>query len=140
MIIPKNVLIRNLVKKPLMKHANISIKKFSLSGVNSKDMYKKRLNSNLRKRLNSLLSYNTIKDDEVADFLSLLDERLRMEGSDLDEAVNRSRMMDITYGTYSKRYNTQEDTICDDADLGFIEFYTDFHNSEKFKNKNGLDI
>lgn len=140
MIIPKNVLIRNNVKKPLAEHANISIKKFSLSEVNSKDMYKKRINSNLRKRLNSLLSCNTIKDDEVADFLSLLDERLRMEGSDLEEAVNNSKLLDTKYGSYSKRYNTKEPVLCEDADLGFIEFYIDFHSSEKFKRENGITV
>lgn len=140
--IPKNTIVRDNVRKNLRKILpDVCINKFSSSGNNPDWDYKKRLNANLRKRLNSLISQNTIRSNELGEFLGLLEERLMLEGMDLQTGLNEKKALEDTYGKYTKRLNVYTDIYTEDNDCGgFIPYVSDVHVTDKFKEEGGFLI
>lgn len=137
MEIPKNTLIRNKgFKKIMKKNPDCAIEQIPES---SEITYKKRLNQNLRNRLQTLLSYNEIRLDDVADLLSLLETRIELENISLSEAMIRKEKLDEKFGKYTKRYTTSYD-IKVDKKCGFIP-YEHMHKLTADERKNlGLPL
>lgn len=137
----KNTIVRDKVKKNLKKSSVVvPISKFSSAGNNPDWDYKKRLNANLRKRLGSLLSYNSLRPSEIGEFLGLLEERLKMDGFSLKDGMKEKEKLEKLYGKYEKRLNTEEDIFTEDKDCGFIFYVNDTHVTDKFREEAGFPI
>lgn len=132
--IPKNVILRNKVSKNIQKggESNPPITKMPKGVYSEINRLTKRVNSNLRKRLNSMLAYNSISVEEAADFIELFIERLRIDGISMEEVDGKRRELNEKYGNYEKHFNADEVIETEIDDCGFIPFESDFHRSKPF--------
>lgn len=137
MKIEKNILIRNKAVKKLKKKLNKEYPIYPLD--ESEILFKKRVNQNMRNRLQTMLSYDEIRIEDVADFLSLLDERLSLEGMMFDSALEKKEEMDDIYGKYNKRYSTM-DEVDIPIDIGFIEYEVKRKLTSEKREKLGMKL
>lgn len=121
MKIPNNTMMRNKAIKRIEKKEGgiVPIEPFPDETEHWEEQYKKRLNQNLRNRLQTMLSYNEIRLEDVGDFLSLLEERLNVEDMFLETALKTKERLDDEYGSYSKRYTTIAE-LKTKADCGYL--------------------
>lgn len=120
MKIARNILLRNKAKKTLeKKHEGFFPIERLDNGAQS--ILEKRLNQNLRNRLQTMLSYNDIHLEDVADFLSLLEARLKLNDMDIEMASTKMKELDKKYGSYSKGMSTMDELDIND-DIGFIPY------------------
>jgi len=137
MVISKNILVRNKAVKRLKKKDG---KEYPIYPLDESDiLYKKRLNQNMRNRLQSMLSYDELRIDEVSDFLSLLEERLSIEDMTLERAIEKKEELDDKYGKYNKRYTTMDD-IDISTDIGFIEYMVKQRLTTKTRESVGMPL
>lgn len=135
MIIHVNTIIRDGLSKKLKKNFNADVSKFNTKGATIYlNAYRKRLNSCIRKRLNSTLSYNSIKVDECAELLGLLEERLSLDNISLDKVIEAKKSLEEKYGCYDKRQNVNEEIdIPDDDEYEFMKTYASPYITKKIR-------
>lgn len=132
--IPKNTLLRNNTSKILKNETDDApINKFHAPGLDEDHKYKKRVNANMRVRFQTMLSFSTVRELDVADLISLLNERLKLEGKNLEDCMKLSKKLDSEFGTYSKRKTTYYPMLVETDDLkcGFIPYTHAFHFSSE---------
>lgn len=125
-VIFANTLLRNKVGKELKKSNINCIEKFKLEDdVKRKKAYMRRLNQNIRKRTSAMLSYNSVRAEDVAELLDLIDARLEIQGIDKEEVDVIRKKLNDEYGGYNKRYYTTSD-IEVPAKSGFTEYIMNY--------------
>lgn len=108
-MIPKNTMLRNNIKKIIKGHCPEyleDIKKMNVDDFQGPYHVSRRLNQMIKKRTNSMLAGSSINLEEVGDLLGLIEERLILEGHDLNDAINQHRALINQYGDYSKHYTS----------------------------------
>lgn len=136
MIIPKNTLLRSKDAKAITEIPGYedAVKKYKTKQLDDDHSYRKKVNANLRKRLDSLFHGDMINEEEVVDFLSLLEHLLILHNIDIDDMMKKRFYRDHEYGTYSTRRYTTVD-IDDERfdDLSFIPYSKTVKMTKKLK-------
>lgn len=122
-MIPKNAMLRDKVKEFIRKENQIEldgVKKMDIDDFQGLYHISRRLNQCIKKRANSMLSGSSINLIEVADLLSLINERLVIEGESLEDAIKEMTILDKVYGQYTKHYTSKRELDID-SDV-FLEY------------------
>ena len=113
MIVDKNRLLRNKAKKILKEKGELfgsddmpAIQKMDIDIPQGEYHYRRRLNQNIKDRVNSMCRDLTLNMNEVADLLDLIQERLKLDGHSLEEVEPYRVALHAKYGGYSKKFTT----------------------------------